>query len=400
MGSLMSKKLKFFYAAGPGDVIGTYSYWKRGDDDPTLLGYTDSGLFYDLVKELDAEALVIASHSKALEIHDAPFTISHLPKKKAAGLFYHLNHFYYGCRIALKALMYRPHVAIIEDGTSYWFIWNVLHAANIAVVPTFRCALWPPFKPIQWKQRFLNFLDRGFFQKRALAVLPISDLIGKQIEMLTENKAPPLFKHVPLYKSSVFENLTPPDLSKTPFRVLFIGRIEREKGVFDLLEIAECFKKQGILSIHFDFCGSGSAEKEFIKQIKENDLTEICHFHGYCNRSKLLKILGESHIIAAPSQNSEGFCMVVAEGTMAGRPVVTSRICPALENVKKAAVEAEPENTTSYAEAIFRLYKDKDFYNQKQSACEAVSSQFYDSSKSWKAALYAAVGLLDNKLKK
>jgi glycogen synthase len=43
------------------------------------------------------------------------------------------------------------------------------------------------------------------------------------------------------------------------FRVLFIGRIEFDKGVFDLLEAARKISKQGIKDIVFDICGDGTA---------------------------------------------------------------------------------------------------------------------------------------------
>ena len=44
--------LRILYAAGPGDVIGTYRHWKEGRDDPSQIAITYSGQFYSLCKEL------------------------------------------------------------------------------------------------------------------------------------------------------------------------------------------------------------------------------------------------------------------------------------------------------------------------------------------------------------
>ena len=42
------RPLRIVYAAGPGDVVGTYRHWKEGRDDPSQVAITYSGQFYDL----------------------------------------------------------------------------------------------------------------------------------------------------------------------------------------------------------------------------------------------------------------------------------------------------------------------------------------------------------------
>jgi hypothetical protein len=59
----MSKKLRILYAAGCGDVISTYKHWVQGQDDPSQLAITYSGQFYEVCRDLDAQAYVI-SHAK------------------------------------------------------------------------------------------------------------------------------------------------------------------------------------------------------------------------------------------------------------------------------------------------------------------------------------------------
>ena len=54
------RPLRILYAAGPGDVVGTYRHWKEGRDDPSQVAVTYSGQFYDLCRDLGAEGYVIS----------------------------------------------------------------------------------------------------------------------------------------------------------------------------------------------------------------------------------------------------------------------------------------------------------------------------------------------------
>ena len=93
------------------------------------------------------------------------------------------------------------------------------------------------------------------------------------------------------------------------------------------------------------------------------------------------------------SDIGEGFNKVVVEGVLAGRPVITSSACPALEYVKAAAVEASPNTAAEYAKAILLLKDDPALYAAKRACCQTLSEQFYDTARSWKAGLAEVVRL-------
>jgi glycosyltransferase involved in cell wall biosynthesis len=95
------------------------------------------------------------------------------------------------------------------------------------------------------------------------------------------------------------------------------------------------------------------------------------------------------HVVIVPTTSEfvEGFNKVVAEGILAGRPVITSSICPALEYVREGVVEVPPDNAEAYAEAIVRLKEDASLYEAKRMGCAVARSQFYDISRSWMSAV-------------
>ncbi len=83
--------------------------------------------------------------------------------------------------------------------------------------------------------------------------------------------------------------------------------------------------------------------------------------------------------------------MVCAEAILAGRPVITSAVCPALAYVKEAAVEVQPDNVDQYHDAILRLSDDAEFYDMKQQACRPLQAQFYNRDNSWAEKLKAVL---------
>jgi|694.fasta_scaffold06037_17 glycogen(starch) synthase len=387
----MENRIRLFYAAGPGDVIGTYRFWKQKQEDPSLLGIADSAQFYDIVVDKKAEALVIASCPRVDEIEDGAFHIKHLPKKSGTGILYHFNLILYGLRICYEAIRFQADVAIIEEGTSHWFIWGILHLFNIKIIPSLKCVLWPQFEPISQKQKILNFMNRSFFRRKVQSIVSMSPDIDKEINWLTSNLHPPIFHFLPVYKKDVFDAIPPPDYSKKPFVVLFIGRIETYKGVFDLLTVAKHLKQHR--DLHFYFCGTGTQLTQLKEQIAAENLSETCDVFGHCDRTKLQEILSQSHVVVAPTRTSfsEGFCMVISEGILAGRPVVTSKVCPGMSTVIPAVCEAIPNDPLSYERAVLKLYEDPAFYREKQQACVPLKSQFYDMKKSWKNAIASAL---------
>src|SRR5205814_1764003 len=88
----------------------------------------------------------------------------------------------------------------------------------------------------------------------------------------------------------------------------------------------------------------------------------------------------------------EGFNQVVVEGILAGRPVITSSVCPALDYVRDAVVEVPPDDVNAYHDAVLRLHDDVALYEQKRAASVSLQGQFYDPKRGWAEALLTALG--------
>src|SRR5579862_9740099 len=109
----MNRPLRILYAAGPGDVIGTYRHWKEGRDDPSQVAITYSAQFYTLCKEQGIAGLVISYCPRIERIKDGQFEIEHRPVRfgKGPGPLYHLGQLWYGLRLTASAIRFKTDVA-------------------------------------------------------------------------------------------------------------------------------------------------------------------------------------------------------------------------------------------------------------------------------------------------
>lgn len=383
----MNSSLRILYAAGPGNVIGTYHYWLKEQDDPSQVSITYSSQFYTVCQELDAQGYVIASNSKQQLLKDDRFTIEHrpIPLSHSSGILYHLGYLWYGLGIILTAVRFKANVAVVANGTTHWFLLSILPLMGIQVIPSLHCVLWRKNQPKTKKENFLLSLDKNFFKNKCLAILSVSNDINKNIEDLTDGKHSPIFNFLPIYRQSEFTNVGEPCKNFTSFRVLFVGRIEKNKGVFDLLEIAKDFFQEGKHDIYFDLCGDGTALDSLRLDAQKAEVDSMFICHGHCNKVKMREMFSQSDLVIVPTTSDfiEGFNKVVVEAVLVGRPIITSSVCPALSYVQGAAVEAKPDDIDSYRDAILKLYTDRELYKEKQKNCLELQEKFYDLSNGW-----------------
>ena len=105
------------------------------------------------------------------------------------------------------------------------------------------------------------------------------------------------------------------------FRLLFIGRLEVEKGLPELLEALKANRDLNIEGM--DFIGEGPLEA-MLRQ-STADLPFPVRFHGFLPGPAIRTFLADAHFLLLPSR-SEGFPKVVAEGLCYGCVPVVSDV--------------------------------------------------------------------------
>lgn len=391
----MAKPLRILYAIGPEDVIEAYNFWIKGEDTPSQVSMPFSSQFYEACKSLDAKGYVIAEASQPAIVRDERFIIEcrPVPLKNARGIFYHGRQLLRGLQLLQVAISFQANVIIADSGTTYWFVLSLFSWLGIKVIPSLHCTLWRKYSGQTLGEKITLRLSRNLFKSGCHKIHVVSHDIAEQIAELTGGIHQPVYKFLPTYRRSDFASIAPPAKETSPFRVLFAGRVEYNKGVFDLLEIAASFASSGIKDIIFDICGAGSALEALRQQAKQANLDDFFICHGYCNKPQMREMFGKSHAVIVPTRTDfiEGFNRVVSESILSGRPVITSAVCPALFYVLDAVIEVPPNDVTAYANAVLQLYNNPHIYEQKRLATLKLQDQFYNINNSWGAMLKASL---------
>lgn len=387
----MPKQLRILYASGPEDVTEAYNFWVKNQDVPSQVSVPYCRQFYEVCHALDARGYAIAPTRKSQYLEEEKFIVEScpVPLKNASGIVYHLQQIWCALRLLIRAIRFRANVAVISSGNTHWFVLPMFSWLGINVIPSLHCVLWRKYAAKSLSDKLSLKLGKYFFSKECRGILTVSHDIAEQVDELTEGKHPPIFEFFPTFRRSDFANITEPSMSSDTFRILFAGRVEENKGVFDLLEIAKRFSAEGIKEIVFDICGTGSALDSLRLAGSEAKVEENFICHGYCKKPKMREMFSQSHVVIVPTRTDfvEGFNRVVGESILAHRPVVTSAVCPALSYVQDAVMEVPPNDIQAYGDALLELYKNPSLYEAKRQACLRVQEQFYDVERSWGTAL-------------
>ncbi len=391
----MDRPFRILYVTAAGDVVGTYRHWLAGRDDPSQVAKTYSGQFFDLCKRRGFVGRLISTCPRVDRVAGDGMTVENRPVRfgRGPGPLFHLGQVWYGLRVAASAVRWRADVAVVAIGGTHWFMLSLLPRLGVPVVPTLHCVLWPKArKPVGRVGRVVGWLDARMFRRRATAALSLSDDITTQVKELIGDRPLPIFPFLPTYRPETFGDGYGPPPAAPPFGVLYAGRIERNKGVFDLLDAA----KRLPADCTFDLCGDGSQLANLRAAAADAGLAERFRCHGHTNYGDLRERYERCHVVVVPTTTAfiEGLNKVVVEGVLAGRPVVTSSVCPALEYVRDAVLEVPADDVGAYADAILRLKSDPALYESKRAASAGVRAMFYDPARGWAAAVERAADLV------
>lgn len=388
--------MKILYAEAAGDVIQAYRFWMNGEDDPGQMALTCSGEFAEFCRESGAHAYIVAANSNQQLFQNRNFVIEQRAKDQSrGGIFYHLAEIRYGLGLLKTALRHRAEAAVLCSGTTHYFVMSLFRLAGMQVIPVMHNTLWPCGSPPTGAlERFIMALNCYFFRWGATALIAVSPECLRQVEQITEGKHCPAFEMKIQFRRECFETIPAvPPHDRRPFRILFAGRIIENKGIFDLLEIAKAIEERAPGCVAWELCGAGPDLDELRKRHHEMNLENIVTIHGWTTPAKLREVMGKSHLSVVPTRSdfAEGLAMTVIEAILAGRPVVTSPVVPALEVVRSACVEARTNCVESYVEAILKVLGDGDYYRELCNSCPSLVEQFYDRRLGFRAVLHNAV---------
>jgi glycogen synthase len=386
---------RVFYCSSAGNIIESHHYWKRKQNNPTEVSITFSSQIEDFCRDIGATAYFVSAYAQKTQLTDGDFTLEHRPKRTLHGIKWHLGEIIYGLGLLATALRFRAQVALIDSGSTHYFVLTLFRAFGISVVPILHNTLWangfPPVKPFS---RLVLRLDRFFWGWVPKAVVAVSPECVRQVDSLRGKKRYPIFETRAQFDPDYFARIPPPPPhEQRPFQIMFIGRVSRSKGVFDILEIARKIEDTHPGLVRWEICGRGSDFDELVVRHGELKLGGVVKLRGWTPLEELVGVYAKSHASIVPTRSTfaEGLAMTAAESILTGRPVITNPVVPALELLRFACVEAKTNDVESHLRAVLRLATDADLYRRTRDASLGYKRQFYDRDNGLAAVLKRAL---------
>ncbi|ERM80687.1 hypothetical protein P872_21525 [Rhodonellum psychrophilum GCM71 = DSM 17998] len=179
-----------------------------------------------------------------------------------------------------------------------------------------------------------------------------------------------LANDIPYQKLVVIENwvedekifnsskLTPTAFNKKidkVFKIIFVSRIEKEKGVDDLIFLAK--KLQNQFNFIINVYGSGSYKDKFLDSISENNLENLVFYKGWLDKSIMLKTINTHHL-AIFSSTIEGFPNSLLDYIFSKIPIISSDI-PMIHAVGHDSIlYFKPGNVDTLTNLVNSIYFD------------------------------------------
>lgn len=356
------------YVEGPGDIVAAFDSWLADAEFASETAVTYSSQMFSFCKSHGQSLLAISygrgtpsRQSANIRAESRPRRMLNIPK-----VGYSLSRLWYACRIFGWALRYRPRLILLTSGVVSWNVARIFSWTGADVVPILHNSLWPEgFKPSRPRD------TAWWSSRRPPLTLAVSDTIGRQLALLNKAARARTIQFRPSFAESQFPEGALKSHAEQPFRIVFAGRLEADKGVFDLVEVTAALERTSPGTFHIDICGSGSQATALAAVIRERGLGSMITLWGRLDRQDLLRRYEQAHVCIVPTRSSfsEGFAQVVAESILLLRPVVTSAVVPAGELYKGAVLLATTDDPMSYVTVLRRLAGDARAYALASAAC-------------------------------
>jgi glycosyltransferase involved in cell wall biosynthesis len=386
-----ARRLRILYAIGPGDVVRSYRHWRGGEQLLSETSQTYSSQFFEFCRRAGHTGYAVSSHGEAARVEDGSMTVENRPKRMmGAGMRFHAAQARYALSLVGTALRWRADVVVVDSGTTHWALLALLKPFRVRVIGCLHNVIWPAgYPPRGFVKRAVLRTDAWFWGRVADGVLAVSPECERQVRQLAPRFARPAVQYRAQYRAGDFAGAPPPPADASPFRVMFAGRVERNKGVLDIVEMARQLERAGPGRVTFDICGTGQADDALAAAVRDAGLEAVVRIRGRLDRPDLLAAYGASHLVIVPTRSDfiEGFAMVCAEAMLCGRPVVTSPVVPAAEVLADATLLARTDDPASHVQAIERVLADPALYERLVAACPALARPFLDPEEALGAAL-------------
>lgn len=183
-----------------------------------------------------------------------------------------------------------------------------------------------------------------------------------------------------------------------PVRLLYTGRLSREKGLLDMVSAVNILREKG-LDVELQLVGWSEKDDTIVEEVAAKaahlGVEKSIHFMGYRKLGpELFQCYQEADIYLIASI-LEGFPRTIWEAMASSLPVIATSVGSIPDFVQEAAVIVPPSNPQAMADAVHSLVDNQELRMRlikkglklaKENTLEIQSANIFDSITTWLAS--------------
>lgn len=267
---------------------------------------------------------------------------------------------YFGWRKILAPLVELKHLSKLKKGDLvFWgdtsFMYHLLlalFACHFKHLNSFIIIHHYNNYPHSIKGRFLHAINKFYIMQCGTIVVPSPYTLDWAKKIFPRKKV--------LYVPLPFEKKYVPSTEYSIGNLLYVGTIEKRKGLHYLIEALSIYRKQKPgQRISLDIVGK-VIDKGYYdllnRKIEDYHLSEIVHFRGRVSDDQLEKLYRKADVFAFPSL-LEGYGIVLVEALSRGVPIIAfdNSAMPYTVKDQVNGLLAENKNASSFADKLLSL---------------------------------------------
>ena len=168
----------------------------------------------------------------------------------------------------------------------------------------------------------------------------------------------------------------PPGCPDGPQNILFVGRLEKRKGLKYLLQ-AFPRVKESCPRARLVVVGEGRLRAHLQRAVAESGLADVT-FAGLVPAEELARYYRAAHLFCAPATGFESFGIVLLEAMAAGLPVVASDIVGFRQVVShgEEGLLVPPRDPEELARALITLLRDRELWRSMSRRGRATAARY------------------------
>lgn len=207
--------------------------------------------------------------------------------------------------------------------------------------------------------RYISFHIEMDLIERANTITTVAHSVAMELREYGLNS-----KDVEVIGNGVDEKVFTPIKNKVDEKyILYSGRLDYRKGLFDLIESSKIIC-QVHPEISFVLTGKGILIEKLKKRVNESGLKKNFNFVGFVSREKLIQLYQQATIYVLPS-HYEGLPTVLLEAMACGCPIVATSVSGNLDVLTQGhdGILVPPKSPDKIAEAVLKLLDDEKMRN-------------------------------------